>query len=137
MKDRFCVNKTLFYLTILIVLMIGGFYFINYLNSQRITSDSEAATREPNTAIKKLINKFLKITPTPTKERYHSCGVGRKGYYYSEAADPRAGFGERGFEWALFEGTANDYNHQRISGYYIGNDGCYYPIGTPASEKNK
>jgi len=74
----------------------------------------------------------------PIQEGDRSCGQsGGKAKYYSEAADPRAGFGERGFEWALFEGTANDYSHQRISGYYIGNDGCYYPIGTPASEKNK
>lgn len=53
------------------------------------------------------------------------------GLTYSEAADPRAGIGRTGFEWALFDGTANDYNNQRISRYFIGNDSCYYEIEIP------
>ncbi|MFA7300929.1 MAG: hypothetical protein WC069_01280 [Candidatus Shapirobacteria bacterium] len=52
----------------------------------------------------------------------------KDGVGYSEAANPRVSFGELGFEWALFDETANNYSEQRISGYYRGADSCYYRI---------
>jgi len=53
------------------------------------------------------------------------------GLGYSDAAKPNAGIGQLGFEYALFDGTANNYAEQKIAGYYRGNDGCYYKIKIP------
>lgn len=95
----------------------------------------------------------VEVTPTPTHipatsapkistpVPHHSSGCfSPRGLGYSEAANPWAYMREKGFEWALIEGTVNDDNfrNDRISGYYIGNDGCYYPIYVPtAKEKSK
>lgn len=41
--DKICFPKTLTYLVLLVVALIGGFYIMNYVNDNRLTSDSEAA----------------------------------------------------------------------------------------------
>lgn len=41
--DKICFPKTLTYLVLLVVALIGGFYIMNYVNNNRLTSESEAA----------------------------------------------------------------------------------------------
>ena len=41
--DKICFPKTLTYLVLLVAAVVGGFYIMNYVNNNRLTSDSEAA----------------------------------------------------------------------------------------------
>ncbi|MFZ6035269.1 MAG: hypothetical protein ACOYUB_03955 [Patescibacteria group bacterium] len=43
MKDKFCVSKSLTYLVALVVAVVAGFYVMNYVNGQKLTTDSSAA----------------------------------------------------------------------------------------------
>lgn len=42
-NDKFCVSKTLSYLVALVVAVVGAFYVMNYVNTQKVTTDSEAS----------------------------------------------------------------------------------------------
>lgn len=44
MKDKFCFSKTLTYLVLLVAVVVGTFYTINYVNQKKVTTDSEAAS---------------------------------------------------------------------------------------------
>lgn len=46
MKDKFCVSKTLTYLVLLVAAVVGTFYATNYANSQKLTSESQAAGKQ-------------------------------------------------------------------------------------------
>lgn len=71
------------------------------------------------------------MTADRVKAITNSC-LASGGKTYSEAAIPGAAIGAEGYEYALQDGTANDYKNQRIASYFIGEiDGCYYRIGTP------
>jgi hypothetical protein len=43
MKDKFCVSKTLTYLVLLVGAIVATFYATNYANTQKLTSESQAA----------------------------------------------------------------------------------------------
>lgn len=47
--DKICFPKTLTYLVLLVVAVVGSFYIMNYVNNNRLTSDSEAAGACRNT----------------------------------------------------------------------------------------
>lgn len=42
-NDKFCVSKTLAYLVALVVAVVGAFYAMNYVNTQKLTSNSKAS----------------------------------------------------------------------------------------------
>lgn len=42
-NDKFCVSKTLAYLVALVAVVVGGFYVMNYVNSQNLAMNSQAA----------------------------------------------------------------------------------------------
>src|SRR3989304_4984917 len=45
MKDKFCISKTLTYLVVLVAAVVGTFFLTNYVNNQKLTSESEAARK--------------------------------------------------------------------------------------------
>lgn len=44
-NDKFCVSKTLSYLVALVVAVVGAFYVMNYVNTQKLSSNTQAAPR--------------------------------------------------------------------------------------------
>lgn len=45
MKDKFCVSRTLVYILGLAVLVVGVFYAMNYTNTSKLTTNTEAASK--------------------------------------------------------------------------------------------
>lgn len=47
-NDKFCFSKTLTYLVLLVAVVAGTFLFINYTNTQKLTTNSEATGNKRN-----------------------------------------------------------------------------------------
>lgn len=47
-KDKFCINRTLFLLTLLILVSVGVFIFVGKVNNSKISTNSQAAFKPTN-----------------------------------------------------------------------------------------